>query len=69
MKNEAEVSVVPFWKAAERLASTPREVKNMVKADLLVGVILPARKRYSGVTSDSLEKLIEKSVTNSLRED
>lgn len=55
--------VVPFGEAAWKLASTPRAVKCMVKSGELVGVRLPGRVRYSGVTYESLEKLISKSLT------
>ena len=54
--------VVPFGEAAWKLASTPRAVKFMVKSGELVGVRLPGRVRHSGVTYESLEKLISKSI-------
>lgn len=53
--------VVPFGEAAWKLASTTRVVKGMVKSGELAGVRLPGRVRYSGVTFESLEKLIAKS--------
>lgn len=63
-----EVSVVPLGKSAQRLASTTRVVKGLVKTGVLIGVRLPGRKRYSGITSDSLERLIEQSSTAQMQE-
>lgn len=58
MNRREEPMVVSFGETARNLSSTPRAVKGMVKSGLLVGVRLPGRVRYSGVTYESLAKLI-----------
>jgi hypothetical protein len=61
MNHMDEPKVVTIGKAARHLASTTRVVKGLVKRGELVGVRLPNRVRYSGVTTESLNKLIAKS--------
>lgn len=62
MSYTEEPKVVTFGDAARHLASTPRAIKGMVKSGLLIGVKLPGRIRYSGVTMESLNKLLSKSL-------
>ena len=64
MDYREEPKVVSFGGAARHLSSTPRVVKALVMSGALVGVRLPGRKRYSGVTMQSLEKLIADSTVD-----
>ncbi len=60
--NQAPIHIVSFSRAAGRLATTPPTVKNYAKRGLLEVVRLPGRKRASGVTGASLEKLIRSNI-------
>lgn len=53
--------VVSYANTGRALATSARAAKALVKSGHLVAVRLPGRKRASGVTRSSLEKLIAQS--------
>lgn len=59
--NADEPKVVSFEEGARHLATSAKAVKGLVKSGLLIGIRLPGRKRASGVTAESLNKLIAQS--------
>lgn len=56
-----ENMVVSLGRAARHISSTIGKIKALIKSGDLVGVRLPGRVRFSGVTMDSLKKLVAKS--------
>lgn len=56
-----EAKVVAIAETARHLATSDKAVKGLLKIGALVGVRLPGRKRLSGVTVESLNKLIAQS--------
>lgn len=62
MQNSTEMRVVAFSAAARAAHTTPTTIKRYVKDKRLAGVRLPGHTRMSGVTQESLDKLIQASI-------
>lgn len=63
--NSTQFKVIAFSAAARDAHTTPSTIKRYVRDGILDGVKLPGHVRMSGVTQESLDKLIQSSVVKS----